>query len=332
MDPYEIPEELSFLQALNMDKIGFEQDLLHGIEKIFNAKKIEPTLTTISTVGTGPSIVSLWKRGTLFLEEGDWKQADTYFNKVLDIDPEFAQAYMGKLCIEHKAKKEEDIFTNDCDYRELLHTNKNFKWARRFASGSTKDVYDGYYNKLKELEAEEERRAAAKKAELEIRQREEQERQLKENKRIEKERQVQLKHQQEEKRQKEIEKYDNTYQEAIRLGLEATDAAGYDKAINAFNSIENYKDSTEWIKYYTYQKAARLADYATTAGEYYYVVDCFDSIKYYKDSEQRRDYYENVANKIIKKEQTHSTIVLTIIVIAAILLILLLIIIGSGRQ
>ena len=33
MDPYDLPEEFSHLQAQDMSKLGFMQDLIHGIRK-----------------------------------------------------------------------------------------------------------------------------------------------------------------------------------------------------------------------------------------------------------------------------------------------------------
>lgn len=34
MDPYDLPEEFSHLQAQDMSKLGFMQDLIRGINKI----------------------------------------------------------------------------------------------------------------------------------------------------------------------------------------------------------------------------------------------------------------------------------------------------------
>ena len=46
MDPYDIPQEISgrHLQAQDAGKIGFQQDLLHGISKIMSShrKKVAP--------------------------------------------------------------------------------------------------------------------------------------------------------------------------------------------------------------------------------------------------------------------------------------------------
>ena len=99
VDPYDLPEELSELEGLDMSKIGFVQDLLHGIEKILKAKDKSKNEETVSETTTQPGVDSLMKRGNLFLEDHDWRQAQEYFNRVLDINPEHAPAYIGLLCV-----------------------------------------------------------------------------------------------------------------------------------------------------------------------------------------------------------------------------------------
>ena len=42
IDPYDLPQEFAYLQALNMGSLGFMQDLIYGIKKIAPLKKIEP--------------------------------------------------------------------------------------------------------------------------------------------------------------------------------------------------------------------------------------------------------------------------------------------------
>ena len=72
------------------------------------------------------------KRAFMFIEDGDWNSADEYCEKVLDIDPENAQAYLGKLLSELQVRKEELLKnqTNPFDDRN------NYQKAIRF--GDTK--------------------------------------------------------------------------------------------------------------------------------------------------------------------------------------------------
>jgi alpha-tubulin suppressor-like RCC1 family protein len=69
------------------------------------AQEITGTVAISNIAG----LESLMKRGKLALEDSNWKQADEYFDKVLDIDPEYAPAYIGKLCAELKVQKEERL-------------------------------------------------------------------------------------------------------------------------------------------------------------------------------------------------------------------------------
>ena len=65
----------------------------------------------------------------MFLEDGKWQEADTYCEKVLDQDPENAQAYLGKLMAQlHIATKEK---LPNCATE--LTQNDNYQKALRFA-------------------------------------------------------------------------------------------------------------------------------------------------------------------------------------------------------
>lgn len=103
MDAYDLPEELSMLQSQDMSKIGFIQDLIRGIGKASKKEhetpqSIVPKNTQIST----PTIESLLKRAWMFLKDKDWENTNIYCDKVLDINPELAEAYYIKLHSEYK--------------------------------------------------------------------------------------------------------------------------------------------------------------------------------------------------------------------------------------
>jgi len=92
------------------------------------------------------SLESLMKRGRLALEDSDWKQADEYFNKVLDIDPEYAPAYVGKLCAELKVRQEELLENNEKPLTEYSLYQK----AVRFASADQRAKLEGYNKPIQE--------------------------------------------------------------------------------------------------------------------------------------------------------------------------------------
>ena len=111
MDAYELPEEFAHLQAQDMSKIGFINDLVRGIRKVVaDTDSQEKTVRESVAVNSGnANEESLLKRAFMFLEDGDWSAADEYCEKVLDIDPENAMAYLGKLMAECRACRMEDL-------------------------------------------------------------------------------------------------------------------------------------------------------------------------------------------------------------------------------
>lgn len=131
IDPYDLPEEFSHLQAQDMSKLGFMQDLIRGIKKL--AQEEAPKTTVIKeTVITSENVntVPLLKRAFMFLEDGDWKSANEYCEKVLDIDPENAEAYLGKLMVEYKVRNKENLGNSN----RIIDRSKNYNSIMRFGS------------------------------------------------------------------------------------------------------------------------------------------------------------------------------------------------------
>ena len=146
MDPYDLPEEFSHLQAQDMSKLGFMQDLIRGIKKLTQADETkEPSKETV-VVNANTNIAPLLKRAFMFLEDGDWNSANEYCEKVLDIDPECAEAYLGKLMAELKVLRQEDLA--DCE--QPFDENNNYKKTVRFADEKLSKTLKGYISHINE--------------------------------------------------------------------------------------------------------------------------------------------------------------------------------------
>lgn len=140
MDPYDLPEEFSHLQAQDMSKLGFMQDLIRGIKKIAQADAPKTTVVKETVVSGGSSNTApLLKRAFMFLEDGDWNSATEYCEKVLDIDPENASAYLGKLMAELHVKKQDGLE----DQAEPFDHSNNYQKAVRFADEKLKSTLTG---------------------------------------------------------------------------------------------------------------------------------------------------------------------------------------------
>ncbi len=129
MDAYEFPEEFAHLQAQNMSKIGFINDIVRGIRKVLKKDEPkEPVVKETVVTSVNVSAAPLLKRAFMFLEDGDWKSADEYCEKVLDIDPENAEAYLGKLMAELRVKTKADL--KNC--AQPFDGSNNYQKALRF--------------------------------------------------------------------------------------------------------------------------------------------------------------------------------------------------------
>ncbi len=138
MDPYDLPEELSSLQSQDMSKIGFMQDIIHGVKKVLGTDKQKAESATVQTAG--PGVSSLHKRAVLFLEDSDWDSATDYFDRILDIDPEYAPAYIGKVQVKNQMRREADL----ARCKAPLSSDPDYQKALRFADDKQKEIYSGY--------------------------------------------------------------------------------------------------------------------------------------------------------------------------------------------
>ena len=113
MDPYDQPEQLAVLQSYDMGKIGFIQDLNHGVDKVVKAGKAVPAAVvqqvqeTVQAVGSNAE--ALMERGFMALEDQEWQKADQFFEDALNQNARFAKAYLGKFLAKNHAISQADL-------------------------------------------------------------------------------------------------------------------------------------------------------------------------------------------------------------------------------
>ena len=158
IDAYDMPAEFRNLQAQDMGKLGFVQDLTRGVCKILGVEKKKSVITeTIvkekvirETVSPAEAFI---KRAQIFLEDRKWGLVNEYCEKALDVDAECAMAYLYKLCAELGVSSIEKL--SDCNAR--FENRDNFKKVVRFADDSLKNQVENLLKKQKERIAEERR-------------------------------------------------------------------------------------------------------------------------------------------------------------------------------
>ena len=87
----------------------------------------------------------LLERAFLFLEDGEWARANEYFEKVLDLDPKCANAYLGKLMAELQIKTKEQLV--NCV--QPFDNNRNYEKIMRFGDEQLKVEITSYSEQVK---------------------------------------------------------------------------------------------------------------------------------------------------------------------------------------
>lgn len=146
MDAYDMPKEFVRLQAQDMGKLGWEQDLVRGVQKLCPLKSEHATVSAPAANNTTATTDTLLKRAFMFLEDGEWAKADEKCENVLDIDPENALAYLGKLMIDLRVSTRDRLAQCWVSFEE----NKNYTKILRFGTPALKNEVEEYLKAVKE--------------------------------------------------------------------------------------------------------------------------------------------------------------------------------------
>ena len=221
IDAYDMPKEFARLQAQDMGKVGAMQDLLRGIEKILPREKAVVKETVVVQASS-----ALAKRGFFFLEDGDFKSADEYFERALDENPEDSKAYVGKVLASLRLSAVEEIGEKFVK----LYGDKNFERAIRFASAEDKMV-------LEEIKDSADKKWLVKCLCVGLRN-------IAKQKKVEEQARIE-----EEKRIAEIEAHlEAEYQRAAENAKNAKNIDDLKKTVAMLKELGNYKDSQELIE------------------------------------------------------------------------------------
>ena len=148
VDPYDLPEEFSHLQAQDMSKLGFMQDLIRGIKKLTEADKPQPTVVketvivnnaTNTTAPVAAALIPvpvLFTRISVFLEAGEWQKVNEYCEKILDQEPENGEAYLYKELAENHCRDISALAQLYCR-KGWSSYNKNLVFAKRWGNEKT---------------------------------------------------------------------------------------------------------------------------------------------------------------------------------------------------
>ena len=173
--PEQLPDKLRSFEAFDLTKpdtlFYIMQKIEYNIPRAVTPKHTYPggakpdTASSNSEGAASGNVDALLKRVSIFLENGDWSNADIYCEKVLDIDPENGQAYVYKLLAQARVAELDALKASQVSL-EGLPTYKN---AVRYADAATSGRLIQYNQDVKQnLERLRREREAQLKREREI--------------------------------------------------------------------------------------------------------------------------------------------------------------------
>ncbi len=306
MDAYELPDELLNFQSQDMNKLGFIQDLIRGIDKIFNRqeKAVEHEHTT-TIIQNSVNVDSLVERSEILISNGKYEKASELLDTALNNDPKNSKAYIMLLLIELELKDEKDLGS----LYTPLDNYDNFNNALKFADYNYRRTLESYTNQIKN-NIETKRKDKIYNQAYEKFTEGYYEEAIKIFNTIVGHRDT---NQMITKCNEKIDAFLNSkYEKAIKL----LEQDNFDSSIAAFKKLGDYKDSKEQInririlkhKNEDYKKAIEIAELGTIRS-YDSAIDILNEIKDYKNSSDLiEDYKQNILtiqkNTEMKKKKT----------------------------
>ena len=147
MDAYEMPEELLGFQAQDLNKLGFIQDLLRGINKLIGKEENKPATRVVHT---DINIEPMLQRAEILIQDKDYTKADEVLEKILNNDPRNSDAYLLKSVIHNNKTSIDDLKNSDVEPDDA-----NFKRAYQFADEERKAFLDSIITSIQERRNEE---------------------------------------------------------------------------------------------------------------------------------------------------------------------------------
>ncbi|MCI5727965.1 MAG: TIR domain-containing protein [Clostridia bacterium] len=147
----DLPREVMGLQAVNMGTPVGELQLIEYVEKLVRSQKTGSMAAPTAAAAPAGSTIrqeaqALLKRADIFLDNGQFDEATSYYNRVLDKDPENARAYWGQLMCRRKCRTADELIR----YGKPIDREIAYKNAVRFAPAELKQTYVAVHKAIEE--------------------------------------------------------------------------------------------------------------------------------------------------------------------------------------
>lgn len=148
MNPYDLPDEISHLQAVNLRNVGAKQELVQRVMSLSRQSKAvaAPHRAEAKAVSVEPLVKGMYRQFADGVFDGP-QGAYGYIARIQAIEPNHADGYLGRMMLEQKARYPDNLINSDV----LLNTNENYRKAMLYGD-------EGMQNKLVGLLEKQQRR------------------------------------------------------------------------------------------------------------------------------------------------------------------------------
>ena len=147
----ELPDEFQILQSQDMGRIGFEQDLLRGIEKVVRQKKEESTISGKTVYENNQSLDRLLQNAETYMKLCNYKEAIEVYNKIIKLYPEDYRGWWGMMI-----SNSNNFMVREYDSGFEARMNEWFSYFRQLVSTEEyekgKQQYEEYKKTLSKVQ------------------------------------------------------------------------------------------------------------------------------------------------------------------------------------
>ena len=145
IDPYDLPDELSHLQAQDMSRLGFMQDLVHAIKKQITSSGEAVKNSIPQSKENNANVESTIDYVFILIEDGNTQKAINILNSLMRTSPKHPMIYVARLLIELGLKRQEELASFSGD----LEGSANFQRSVRFADFELRATLESYARSAK---------------------------------------------------------------------------------------------------------------------------------------------------------------------------------------
>lgn len=316
MEIDDLPKSFQRFQAQDMEKLGWEQDLVRGVVKICGKQEtgIKEASSVVEKNSTQKKNQDLLDRAKIYIEDGLWENAEKYCKQYLRVSITDPEGYWIMLLIQKRAKNTEELKKKGI----VISDEECFIKAKKYANTQEKAKYDAIDNEIRD--------AVKKRYQVYIAD-------LKENadkagsiKEFDSILQTisqfydfpEVREFKEYALQKQNEYADSKYKEAR---TKAGDKQ-YEEAITILSELDDYKDAKNLLKHFTIaynnQKAYQEAISLREKGHWKEAAEIFHKLEDYRDSIKLAKQCERKAKGVIKTTTWHKIVTIIHILMAII--------------